>query len=258
VGLLQDKVCVITGAGSGVGRATAQLFCDEGAKVIAADVNDEWAQATVALVTEAGGSISAVHCDVSDEAEVEAAVAAAVDRFGRLDVMCNNAGVGTKKFGLRLVDHSAEDWSRLITINLMGTVYGCKHAVLQFERQGGGGAIVNTGSVGGMVAFGGVPYGVTKAGGLQLTRSLAVEVAAQGIRVNAFAPASILTNFSRGADDAFKPWTKEEIDIYGSFVPTGKPSTAEDCANAALFLASDMSGNVTGTVLPVDGGFLAR
>jgi NAD(P)-dependent dehydrogenase (short-subunit alcohol dehydrogenase family) len=140
----------------------------------------------------------------------------------------------------------------------MGQVYGCKHAVLQFERQDSGGAIVNTGSVGGMVAFGGVPYGITKAGGLQLTRTLAVEVAAQGIRVNAFAPASILTNFSRRADDAFKPWTQEEIDMYGSFVPTGKPSTPEDCANAALYLASDMSGNVTGVVLPVDGGFLAR
>ncbi len=249
---------MITGAGSGVGRATAQLFCAEGAKVIAADVNDEWAETTVSLVAEAGGTISAVHCDVSREAEVEAAVSAAVNRFGRLDVMCNNAGVGTKKFGLRLTEHTAEDWDRLININLMGTVYGCKHAILQFERQDSGGAIVNTGSVGGIVAFGGVPYGVTKAGGLQLTRSLAVEVAAQGIRVNAFAPASILTNFSRGADDAFKPWTQEEIDMYGSFVPTGKPSTAEDCANAALFLASDMSGNVTGTVLPVDGGFLAR
>jgi NAD(P)-dependent dehydrogenase (short-subunit alcohol dehydrogenase family) len=104
VGLLQDKVCVITGAGSGVGRASAQLFAAEGAKVAAADVNDEWAAATVDLITEAGGSVISVHCDVSVEDEVEALVATAVGHFGRLDVMCNNAGVGTKTFGLKLVE----------------------------------------------------------------------------------------------------------------------------------------------------------
>jgi NAD(P)-dependent dehydrogenase (short-subunit alcohol dehydrogenase family) len=256
--LLQDKVCVITGAGSGVGRATAILFATEGAKVVAADINDEWAGTTAKIILDAAGAVEAVHCDVSSESEVAALVATAVERFGRLDVMCNNAGVGSPEFGLRLAEHTQEDWDHLIGINLMGQVYGCKHAVLQFERQSGGGVIVNTGSVGGMVAFGGVPYGVTKAGGLQLTKALAVEVAAQGIRVNAFAPASILTNFSRSDEDKFKPWTEAEIKTYGSFVPTGKSSTAEDCANAALYLASDMSGNVTGTILPVDGGFLAR
>jgi NAD(P)-dependent dehydrogenase (short-subunit alcohol dehydrogenase family) len=256
--LLQDKVCIITGAGSGVGRATAILFAAEGAKVVAADINEEWIGTTAELISDAGGAVQTVHCDVSSESEVEALVATAAKRFGCLDVMCNNAGVGTPKFGLRLTEHTQEDWDRLIGINLMGQVFGCKHAVLQFERQGGGGVIVNTGSVGGMVAFGGVPYGVTKAGGLQLTKALAVEVADQGIRVNAFAPASILTNFSRSSDDKFKPWTEEEIKMYGSFVPTGKSSTAEDCANAALFLASDMSSNVTGATLPVDGGFIAR
>jgi len=140
----------------------------------------------------------------------------------------------------------------------MGMVHGCKHAVLQFRRQNGGEVIVNTGSVAGMVGFGGVPYGVSKAGGILLTKALAIGVASENIRVNAIAPATLLTNFGRSDEDAFKPRTKEEIELWGSFVPTGKASTPEDCANAALFLASEPSSKVTGAVIPVDGGYLAR
>jgi NAD(P)-dependent dehydrogenase (short-subunit alcohol dehydrogenase family) len=140
----------------------------------------------------------------------------------------------------------------------MGMVYGCKQAVLQFRRQGGGGVIVNTGSVAGMVGFGGVPYGVSKAGGILLTKSLAMEVAAEGIRINAIAPATLLTNFGRDEQDAFAPRTQEEIELWGSYLPTGRASTPEDCANAALFLASDLSANTTGAIVPVDGGYLAR
>jgi NAD(P)-dependent dehydrogenase (short-subunit alcohol dehydrogenase family) len=212
----------------------------------------------VTLVEEAGGKAAAVHCDVSREPEVEALVADCVARFGRLDVMYNNAGVGTPKPGLTFVEHTREDWDRLLGINLMGMVYGCKHATLQFRRQGGGGVIVNTGSVAGLVGFGGVPYGVSKAGGILLTKSLAIEVASEGIRVNAIAPATLLTNFGRDDQDAFQPHTQEEIELWGSFVPTGRASTPEDCANAALFLASDLSANTTGAILPVDGGYLAR
>jgi NAD(P)-dependent dehydrogenase (short-subunit alcohol dehydrogenase family) len=130
--------------------------------------------------------------------------------------------------------------------------------VLQFRRQGGGGVIVNTGSVAGIIAWGGVPYGVSKAGGILLTKSLAMEVVNERIRVNSIAPGSILTNFGRDEDDAFTPRTDEEIALWGSFVPTGRASTAEECANAALFLASDMSSNTTGAIVPVDGGYLAR
>src|SRR5437762_2777080 len=124
--------------------------------------------------------------------------------------------------------------------------------------QGGGGVIVNTGSVAGMVGFGGVPYGVSKAGGILLTKSLAMEVAKEGIRINAIAPATLLTNFGRDEQDAFKPRSQEEVELWGSFVPTGRASTPEDCAQAALFLASDMSSNTTGAIIPVDGGYLAR
>jgi NAD(P)-dependent dehydrogenase (short-subunit alcohol dehydrogenase family) len=256
--LLAGKTAIVTGAGSGVGRAAAILFAEHGASVLVADVRDEWATKTVDLVRRSEGIASSVHCDVSREASVESAVSACVETYGSLDIMYNNAGVGTPKPGLSFVDHSKDDWERLIGINLMGMVYGCKYAVLQFRRQDSAGVIVNTGSVAGMVGFGGVPYGVSKAGGILLTKSLAVEVAKENIRVNAVAPATLLTNFGRSEEDAFKPRSQEEIELWGSFVPTGRASTPEDCANAALFLASDLSSNVTGAVIPVDGGYLAR
>jgi NAD(P)-dependent dehydrogenase (short-subunit alcohol dehydrogenase family) len=249
---------VITGGGSGIGRAAAVLFAQHGASIVIGDVRDHWAADTVALVERAGGAIVAVQCDVSSEADVERLVATCVERFGRLDVMYNNAGVGSPRIGLPFVEHTQEDWDRLLGINLMGMVYGCKHAVLQFRRQAGGGVIVNTGSVSGMVGFGGVPYGVSKAGGILLTKSLAMEVASEGIRINAIAPATLLTNFGREEKDAFTPRSEDEVRIWGSFVPTGRASTPEDCANAALFLASDLSANTTGAIIPVDGGYLAR
>lgn len=256
--LLENKVCVITGAGSGVGRAAAVLFAQHGASVLAADIRDEWALDTVHLIEEAGGKALAASCDVSHEVDVAALVASAVESFGRLDVMYNNAGIGSPKPGLSTFEHTEEDWKRLIGVNLMGMVYGCKHAVLQFRGQGGGGVIVNTGSVGGIVAFGGGPYGVSKAGGLQLTKSLAIELAPEKIRVNAIAPGSLMTNFDRSAEDAFKPRTRAEIDLWDSFSPLGRAATPEDCANAALFLASDLSANTTGAIVPVDGGYLAK
>lgn len=260
--LLEGKSCVITGAGSGVGRAAAVLFAEHGASIVVGDVRDEWAQDTVSLVEQAGGAAVAVHCDVSQEADVEALIAAGVEHFGRLDVMYNNAGVSTPRPGLTFTEHTQQDWDRLLGINLMGMVYGSKHAVLQFRRQAGagsgGGVIVNTGSVAGMVGFGGVPYGVSKAGGILLTKSLAMEVAKEGIRINAIAPATLLTNFGRDEREAFAPRTDEELELWGSFVPTGRASTPEDCANAALFLASELSANTTGAIIPVDGGYLAR
>jgi NAD(P)-dependent dehydrogenase (short-subunit alcohol dehydrogenase family) len=256
--LLDGKSCVVTGGGSGVGRSTAVLFAEHGASVVIGDVREAWAAETVELVEAAGGKAVAASCDVSKEADVEALVARAVAEFGRLDVMHNNAGVSTPKIGLSFVDHTQADWDRLLGINLMGMVYGCKHAVLQFRRQGGGGVIVNTGSVAGMVGFGGVPYGVSKAGGILLTKSLAMEVAREGIRINAIAPATLLTNFGRDEREAFAPRSAEEIEQWGSYVPTGRASVPEDCANAVLFLASDMSANTTGAIIPVDGGYLAR
>ena len=258
MGKLEKKVAVITGAASGIGRATAIRFAGEGAAVVIADMNREGGEAAVRDCKENGGNAVFQLTDVSSEENIKGAVDRAMKDFGRLDIMYNNAGISTPRPGLTFVEHTQADWDRLLGVNLMGMVYGCKHAVLAFRRQGGGGVIVNTGSVAGMVGFGGVPYGVSKAGGILLTKSLAMEVAKEGIRVNAIAPATLMTNFGRDEQDAFKPRTEQEVELWGSFVPTGRASTPEDCAKGALFLASDLSSNTTGAIIPVDGGYLAR
>ena len=255
--LLAGKVCVITGAGSGVGRASALRFAAEEAHVVLADVRERWLHRTVALVEETGYTATAVQCDVTREADVASAIATAVKLHGRLDVMYNNVGVGTPKPGLSFVDHTDADWDLLLNVNLRGMAYGCRQAVLQFRAQGGGGVIVNTASVAGVVGFGGVPYGVSKAGCIQLTKGLAVELAPEGIRVNAYAPGTMITNFGRDESEAFVPPSEETIALFASYVPIGRPTTPQDCANVAVFLASYLAADLTGVVIPVDGGFLA-
>lgn len=257
--LLDGKVVVITGVGSGVGRATARLFASEGARVVGGDVREDWGKETIRLVQEDGGKDPAfVRCDVSVESDVRELVDSAVSLHGRLDVMMNNAGVGTPRPGMAFEEHDEADWKRLIAINLLGVVHGCKHAVLRFKAQGDGGVIVNTGSAAGMVGWGGVPYGATKAGVIQMTRGLAIELAPHGIRVNCFCPGAIDTNFAVAPEAAFQPKPPQFLEIVGKMHPLGRPIEAQDCANAALYLASDLSSNVTGVALPVDGGYLAR
>ena len=189
--LLAGKTALITGAGSGVGRASALRFAAEGANVVCADIRLEWAEATVDQITALGQSAIAAHCDVSQEADVIGAIATAVDRYGRLDVMFNNAGIPTPRLGALLEDHSVEDFDRLVSVNLRGPFLGCKHAVLQFKRQGTGGAIINTGSMAGLVGIGGTIYGSIKGGVHQLTRGVAIEGAPFGIRVNGIAPGAM-------------------------------------------------------------------
>jgi len=257
--LLDGKVVVITGVGSGVGRATAQLFAREGAIVVGGDVREDWGKETIRLMNEAGGPEAGfVPCDVTREDQVRELVEAAVARHGRLDVMMNNVGVSTPRLGASFEDHDAADWKRLIEVNLLGVAHGCKAALLRFKAQGDGGVIVNTGSAAGMVGWGGVPYGATKAAVIQMTRGLAIEVAPHGIRVNCFCPGAIDTNFMVPPEAAFQPKPQALLDALGSQHPLGRPIEAEDCANAALYLASDLSSNVTGVALPVDGGYLAR
>ena len=256
---LQDKTVIITGAGSGVGRASALLFAAEGARVVVADVVDDWAAETVRLVTEAGGTAVAQHCDVTVEAEVEATVAAAVATFGRLDVMYNNAGVTGNVPGQKFEDMEADAFTRLTEINFRGVFNGCKHAVRQFKAQGDGGVIVNTGSVAGMVGFGSVVYGATKGAVNQITKGVAIECAPDGIRCNAVCPGAMpLTNFTVVDRSEFETPSDDYLEFVKTFQPNGRFITAEDCAAAALFLASDDAVNITGVLLPVDGGYVAR
>ncbi len=256
---LEGKTVVITGSGSGVGRASALLFSAEGANIVVADVVDDWAAETVRLVTEGGGRAVAQHCDVASEADVEATVAAAVATYGRLDVMFNNAGVTGNVPGQKFEDSDAASFTRLSEINFRGVFNGCKFAVKQFKAQGDGGTIVNTGSIAGMVGFGSVVYGATKGAVNQLTKGVAIECAADGIRCNAICPGAMpLTNFTVMDREAFETPSDEYLDFVRTFQPNGSFLTAEDCARAALFLASDDAVNITGILLPVDGGYTAR
>jgi NAD(P)-dependent dehydrogenase (short-subunit alcohol dehydrogenase family) len=258
--LLKDKVTVITGAGSGVGRASALRFGEEGAAVVCADIDLDRAKETVAQLEAAGGHAVAERCDVARDADVAAAVACAVGHFGRLDVMFNNVGIPTPRLGMAFEDHSFEDFERLSSINFRGVFLGCKHAVTRFKQQGNGGVVLNTGSVAGLVGWGGTVYGATKGAVHQLTRAVAVEVAPFGIRVNAICPAAMpYTGFmAAGGMHLSGPELEAAAEHSGAMHPLGKPITAEDCAEAAVYLCSDRAANVTGILLPVDGGYVAK
>ena len=257
---LEGKSAIITGAGNGVGRASALRFTQEGAKVVCADIDSEAAAQTVKLIEEQGGTAIAQRCDVSDEADVIAMIDAAVSAFGRLDILFNNVGVPTPRLGSKLEDHTVEDFERLTSINFRGVFLGCKYAVLKFKEQGGGGVILNTGSVAGLVGWGGTVYGATKGAVHQLTKAVAVEAAADGIRVNAICPAGMpYTSFmAAGGLNASPEDLEKSAQGVGSTHPLGKPILAEDCAEAAVYLCSDRASNITGVLLPVDGGYVAK
>lgn len=248
-----SKRVVVTGSGSGIGRSTAELFAVEGAKVVVADIDRAGAEETVAHITAAGGHAVAVVVDVSDEGSVVDLIKTAVAEFGGLDIMVNNAGVATPSPGLKFEDHSLQDFERLVGVNFRGVYLGCREAVKVFKSQAVGGAIVNTASITGLVGTGGSVYGATKGAIVQLTRGLAIELAEADIRVNCICPGALVgTNLVKGWD------LKEDLHTTGSAMhPLGRPITAEDCANAISFLASDAARNITGVALPVDGGFVA-
>jgi NAD(P)-dependent dehydrogenase (short-subunit alcohol dehydrogenase family) len=252
--LLEGKVVAITGTGSGVGRAAAVLFAAHGASVLGGELRDDWNAATAELTK---GTFVPVSCDVTKEDDIVALIEKARSQFGRLDVMFNNVGIASSKPGLKIDETATDEYQLLMDVNVRGVFWGCKHAVAAFKEQGAGGVIVNTGSAAGLVGWGRVAYGASKAAVIGMTRTLAVEVASLGIRVNCVCPGTIMTNFGRSEDKAFVPRTAEELDGLKARHPLGTVLTPEEVADAALFLACDLSTNVTGAALPVDGGYTA-
>ncbi len=248
---LEGKVTLVTGAGSGIGRATALIYARAGARVVVSDVDAAGGEETVAEVARDGGEAVFVAADVSDPEACEALVAAALARFGRLDCACNNAGVGGKREPT--ADYPVDNWQRVIAINLSGVFYCMKHEIPAMLA-GGGGAIVNMASILGQVGFATAPaYVAAKHGLVGLTRTAALEYSARGIRINAVGPAFIHTPLIRRLEE--DPETLEQLVARH---PIGRLGRPEEVAELVLWLSSERSSFVTGAYVPVDGGYLAR
>lgn len=247
--LLEGRVALITGSASGQGRAAGLRFAAHGAAIAVVDIDDDGAAETVRQVEALGAEAVAIHADVSVQAEVEAMVAAVVERWGRLDVLYNNAAV---QMSGRLVECSVEDWDRTIATNLDAVFWACR-AALPAMLDGDGGSIINTASVLGLIGSEGyVAYGAAKAGLVALTRQIAVEYG-PSVRANVIAPGSIDTpRFQKVA--AEMPDPEGFVAGLAKTIPLHRLGTAEDVAGIALFLASDLSAYVSGAVVPADGG----
>jgi NAD(P)-dependent dehydrogenase (short-subunit alcohol dehydrogenase family) len=252
---LEGKVIVITGAGRGLGATTAEVCVREGAKVVVADIMEEWGAKVVDGIKSKGGEAAFIKVDVTDPKQVENMIKFAVDTFGKLDGIVNNAAtIVVKKAGLQ----SPEEWKKVIDVNLNGVFYGCKYAINQFERQGTGGSIVNIGSISAVVGMPEQPgYCASKGGVLQLTRQIAIDYAKQNIRCNTVGPGSIEGEFVRIYIEGQVNPTEAEKALYSGH-PMGRIADPVEIANAIVYMLSDKSSFTTGANLQVDGGYSAR
>jgi NAD(P)-dependent dehydrogenase (short-subunit alcohol dehydrogenase family) len=249
---LAGKVAVITGAGSGIGRESALLFASEGAKVLAAEVNDAAGRAVVEEVRRAGGEALFFHADVSVAGDARAMVSAAEKAYGRLDVIFNNAGIFPPRDG-SVVDTDEETWDLVQRVNLKGVFLGCKYAIPAMLRSGGG-SIVNTASFVALVgaATPQIAYTASKGGVLAMTREIAIEFARRNIRANALCPGPVDTPLLQ--ELLSDPARRARRLVH---IPPGRLARPKEIAQAALFLASDESSYVNGATFTVDGGLTA-
>lgn len=255
MGKLDGKVALITGAGSGIGRATAILFAQEGARVAAVDVDMDGTNGAVAEITKAGGQAFAFKADVSKAREAEAMVVEAVKRYGRLDIIYNNAGIF---FPAQVHSMTEEEWDRMLSINLKGVFLGCKYALAEFMKQNSG-VILATGSIAGLEGHNGEPhYGAAKAGVVNLMKSIAMDYAHHNVRANCICPGGVQTNIARGIIGKIPP---EQLMKMGQLALSHslikRQAQPEEIARAALFLCSEDASFITGHTLVVDGGWTA-
>ncbi|MFT3760989.1 glucose 1-dehydrogenase [Thauera sp.] len=242
------KVAFVTGAGTGIGRATALAFAKAGAAVAVVGRTDASIQETVSLIEQAGGRAAAIRCDVTKEADIEAAVAKAVATFGRLDFAFNNAGV--EHGVIPLADITSAEWERQISTNLSGVFFSMKHQIPQMLKQGGG-AIVNTGSGAAVKGFAGqAAYCATKWGLTGMSKAAALDYAPKGIRVNVVSPGFIATPMM----DRITGGTEEGLQTVISNEPVGRPGKPEEIAATVLYLCSEEAGFTVGANVVVDGG----
>lgn len=249
--MLKNKVGLVTGASSGIGRAVALAWAREGAQVVVSDVNIAGGEETAALIRGQGGDALFVAANVGKPEDGEALVAQALARYGRLDIACNNAGIGGPQ--APTADYPLDGWAQVISINLSGVFYGMKYQIPAMLKSGGG-SIINMASILGAVGFAGAPaYTAAKHGVIGLSQAAALEYSAHGVRINAVGPGFIHTPMITGLE--------EDPAINAILVgahPIGRLGQPEEVAELVLWLSSDKASFVTGSYYPVDGGYLAR
>ena len=253
------KVVLVSGGTSGIGAATAKAFAACGAKVMIAGLGEAEGESVRKAIAGSGGEAACLIGDVTDPAYSEAVVGATVERFGRLDILFNNAGIF---LGGPIEEMTDADWRRLMDVNVNGAFYMARAAVRQMKRQGKGGAIVNTASDGGLIGVAGATaYCATKGAIVQITRCMALELAPDGIRVNAVCPSDTETAMIDQVYELFANMQGKALDVVREeariYIPIGRRGTVDEIASAVLYLASDGASFITGAMLSVDGGATA-
>jgi NAD(P)-dependent dehydrogenase (short-subunit alcohol dehydrogenase family) len=249
--MLEDRIALVTGGSSGIGRSAALAFAEEGAKVVVADVAAEGGDETVSMIKEAGGEAIFVKTDISKAKEVEALIQKAVNEYGRIDCAFNNAGIDGEMCSLQ--EHSEGSWDQVISINLKGVWLCMKYEIPQMLKQGRG-AIVNTSSIAGLTGIGTIAYCASKHGVVGLTKAAALENATTGIRVNAVCPAAIYTPMVENLIST-DPNMKTFVE---NMQPMGRVGQPEEVSQTVVWLCSDAASFITGHALPIDGGLVAK